>query len=765
MIIVYTPMAEDAVLMAAALGGIQNQKRSTLNFAAAKEELQELMTLYSKNGFISGYVGSEDAIFTWGDSLLREKEENFLQNEASKFAYEASYAPCSDQVEQAEIVSKLFSSPKHEIIYDASLHPGDQNFQILCSYSGAENKAHHKITIEEMTEDGIQAAFEKPMGMQETKAHMMSEKNRIYTKNAAAKMLNESLPKELLPGESLSLAALTMLFPISERCLQHAKPKSIYLVNGQILTPSKTFPLIGEFRENTFSTQKKAQMVAESLPSRATICSLSEAEEVDSPPGPHSFCSLLQRSAEVFDYSPSEVTEALHELFRLGFITNPYTDSRKFKKDSEAYLSSILKMLALTPRYGKYLAEASTLKAEESFFQKEKKQRGGIICTLLPLDTSVLVSPAAENVYMLICNELLKVFYSSRIIRKKKAVVAVSDLLFNAEGGLVMKQGYRRLAPAEPINDFPSEFKEGTQVRVSFSVTLSPESVVSPYKRAEMIRKISEENPLFGAPNEVEKGIEQLISCGLLSQEDNSLFITPAGEAVVRILSKMKTNISDMCSNWSIKLENIEKAQNIETAAAESSRYIAALNEELEALAEEISGQAGKETKLTCPKCGKNLYKSPTLYFCRECHWEADNMQFGRKINEKEMQVLLKNKTTPVISGFMKGNKEVRGRIYLTERGEIKFTQFSVYACPACKKGLKVSSDGKRYFCSDKNCGFSFEFSYFGHTLTRDEIKMLLTELHTHLIDPLVSSQGSFAGFLYIDPTENYKVKCLALQT
>ena len=189
MIIVYTPMAEDAVLMAAALGGIQNQKRSTLNFAAAKEELQELMTLYSKNGFISGYVGSEDAIFTWGDSLLREKEENFLQNEASKFAYEASYAPCSDQVEQAEIVSKLFSSPKHEIIYDASLYPGDQNFQMLCSYSGAENKAHHKITIEEMTEDGIQAAFEKPMGMQETKAHMMSEKNRIYTKNAAAKML------------------------------------------------------------------------------------------------------------------------------------------------------------------------------------------------------------------------------------------------------------------------------------------------------------------------------------------------------------------------------------------------------------------------------------------------------------------------------------------------------------------------------------------------------------------------------------------------
>ena len=135
------------------------------------------------------------------------------------------------------------------------------------------------------------------------------------------------------------------------------------------------------------------------------------------------------------------------------------------------------------------------------------------------------------------------------------------------------------------------------------------------------------------------------------------------------------------------------------------------------------------EEIMTCPQCQQGtMMKGKTAFGCNRfkegCSFKISFEFGGKKLSDKQIQVLIQKKKTPSFKGFVINSKKVNGHLILNKEGVVEFMEEAVTSntavnisvsegqtCPKCKQGTIIK--GKSAFgCNRYKEGCDFRVAF-----------------------------------------------------
>lgn len=119
-------------------------------------------------------------------------------------------------------------------------------------------------------------------------------------------------------------------------------------------------------------------------------------------------------------------------------------------------------------------------------------------------------------------------------------------------------------------------------------------------------------------------------------------------------------------------------------------------------------------TELKCPKCGKEILKTPMSYKCsdKNCGFTLWRQVCKQEFTEDDIKNLLEGKETRVIKGLKSSKGNIFNAKFVIKDGTLSFIydnsekeyKKTDLACPVC--GSPILEKNKAFSCSDKGCDF-----------------------------------------------------------
>ena len=169
-----------------------------------------------------------------------------------------------------------------------------------------------------------------------------------------------------------------------------------------------------------------------------------------------------------------------------------------------------------------------------------------------------------------------------------------------------------------------------------------------------------------------------------------------------------------------------------------------------------------------CPECSSELNIEPKLVGCSNsnCQFKITRIVASKSLGEADLSVLINEKETGVISGFIKRGTDKKSdklfnaalKLNKKEDGtyEIQF-HFPVVKfdlpCPICSGEMESNSSAIK--CKVESCGMTIWRSINKNPIPESEMRLLIENGVTNAIDGFVSSKGTiFTGKLIINKDE-----------
>ncbi|EPF6486785.1 topoisomerase C-terminal repeat-containing protein, partial [Acinetobacter baumannii] len=170
-----------------------------------------------------------------------------------------------------------------------------------------------------------------------------------------------------------------------------------------------------------------------------------------------------------------------------------------------------------------------------------------------------------------------------------------------------------------------------------------------------------------------------------------------------------------------------------------------------------------------CPECSSDLTLEPRYVICSDttCRFKLQRMVADKILSDAELQVLINNKATGVISGFVKkADPKVKGsksktfsaalelEIKEDKTYHIKFffpkTKYDL-PCPICKSPMEGTVSGVA--CTDHEaCKFMVWRTINEKSLSDSEIRILIQNGVTDVLEGFKSAKGNnFSGKLIVN--------------
>ena len=767
--IIYTEKIKNAILIAAALGGIQFRGR-VLQFSDITDEvLESMIAEYTQFGFFKTQVDNEEAMFTWGDDFLKMKNlndlkpEDFIHNDGEAFfPKNIIYEPVPGKEAAAELLKTIILNEDHKVIYNACTDTDAiYTFMRLYEYCGLSSttKKINRMEIKTLLEKEIREAFDQSLSVDQSTNQIIAEKTRRYVYWITNINIRMALDKTFSKGANLPFKYIPLLNQIIERGKSRAgvQDDTSFRVIAQGIYEESDFTL--KCKGAVFKKKEDAAAFVSTLPLESQISDRNEEIVKDYAKGPFNIQSLLQTAAThpKTGFRPEKTEDILKSLFDKGYITNINAVVRRYGKSQKQEIIKLLSMLKKTTTFKDMLKDIDLLEMPDEYFGPDD-ECGIIITDKIP---SNKMTEEEKVLYSLICFEMIKTAYPPREVKKITCEVILKDAVFSVTDKKVVSPGYSLLEKKRlPLCSIPDDMCKDSNIKLSYGIEDVKQAPTELYSDQDIIRTFaSSKNSIYTAAD-VNYGINLLLSREYIVRKGRKLLATELGEKVVIYLQDFPSLLDGkLIYDWEYCFRTISQSQTIEDAVhgAES------LNDKVYAFLEDFRQQMketqGGTTNIECPNCHSSLYHGRNGLNCRDCGWRISNNLSGRMFTEKELAYLIKNKSTPIIPGFSHNDKNVRGRIYLNDKNTAVFTQDSQYRCPSCGKNLHVSAAGDKYLCPSDDCSFEVGFRYYGHTLTNDEIRALLEERITPVIDNLKNDDGAFSARLYIDPSHDYSVR------
>lgn len=488
-------------------------------------------------------------------------------------------------------------------------------------------------------------------------------------------------------------------------------------VQAQFLIDKKKY--VGKWEkdgETRINTKEMAEKIAAFCEGKdAEVANVNSEKKEYLPPFLYNLSALQAEANRRYKYSPKKTLDIMQKLYQKGIVSYPRSDSRHVTKGEAEGFPDILAKIERIPEYAELfpLPQASIIENKRYVNDKKVTDHYAIIPTEQVPDLSRL-SPEDRNMYDLIVRSLIAAHYEKAITEYTTVTTLVDGRAsFQSKGKVQIEEGWRKVIPPFEKEKEPTlpKLQQGDKGKVA-KVEVK-ESKTQPPKRYT-------EGQLITLMKTAGKHIEDKeLEKVLMKTEGLGTEATRAG--IITMLKDRKY---------------IDIRKNTVYATAKAKILIQAIGEEILASPEMT---AKWEQRLKEISEGQAMPK-----------------QFMEQTN-KMITHLIQSTTESVDKWEFSG--ELTENFTPAKRPGQKRAATKLGPCKKCSGS--VVDKGTFYGCSNfqKNqCDFTISKKILGKSITQKQVKMLLTEGKTEIIQGFKGKEKTFDAMLTWSENEN-KVK------
>ncbi len=500
--------------------------------------------------------------------------------------------------------------------------------------------------------------------------------------------------------------------------------------------------------------------------------------------------TTLQREANKrFKFSAKkteELAQALYEKHKA--TTYPRTDSSALPEDyletAEATLASFAGTLLAD--HAQRAIDSGWVRPDKRIFNDaEISDHFAIVPTgQQPQD----LSADEQKIYDLVSRRFIAVFYPPAKYEKTIRTTEVSGEKFRTTGTVLLDAGWLAVydnkdadnsgSPAlcrvEPGETVANEKIEMKALRTKPPKRYTEDTLLSAMEHAgrqvddKEIRAIMKATGL-GRPavrgSIIEGLLEDRDSKGrpkepYLVRDEDELVPTPKAMTLITFLEESRIEFlvsPKMTGEWEQKLLQMEKGEY------KRSVFMAAIADVasdmvgiIRAKADALPAPSARQLAVPCPRCSAAIHVNGRAYQCSGCDFKLWNEVAGRRLSEAEVEILLKEGKTAVLSGLTSRlGKKFSAMLRLdVEAGKVDFefedraapasssaeTKRLKASCPTCHSAIEVQ--GKAYVCTGSGCNFKLWGEVASRSLSVSEAEGLIGNGHTGLLAGFKSKTG-----------------------
>jgi DNA topoisomerase III len=644
-----------------------------------------------------------------------------------QFEYEVT----KDKVKQFSIIKKLVSDPKVTEI----IHAGDagREGELIIRNILRITKCHKpmkRLWISSLTANSIRDGFKKLLNEEDTRSLFFE----AYTRACADWVvgMNASRLYSLLLQKqgfsdvfSVGRVQTPTLALIVKRELEIENFKSDpfwevlahFLINGKKYTGK--WQNDGETRVKTKELAEKVAAFCRDKPTEVSEV-LSEKKEFF-PPLLYNLSALQAEANKRFKFSPKNTLDVMQKLYQKGYVSYPRSDSRYVTKEEANTFPEILNKLSHIKAYkGFFPLPIASISENKRYVNEKKVTDHYAIIPTEQIPNIERLSPDERKIYDLVVTSLIAAHYNKSIAEYTTVTTLVDGrAAFISKGKVQIEEGWKKVLNPKDSDDEPAlpKLAEGEQgqtnkVEVKESKTQPPKR----YTEGQLITLMKTAGKHID-----DKELEKVLT----NTEGLGTEATRAG-----IITMLKDRLY------------IEVNKNLVYATAKAKILIEAIGKEILASPEMTAKWEQKLKEISvgsaAPKQFMEQTKKMVVHLISSSIGQAANWSFSEEVREN------------FAPGKQKGRKQS-----LTKLGP----------CKKCE-GFVVDK-GSFYGCSNyqKNqCNFTISKKILGKNITQKNIKLLLSEGKTELIEGFTNKEKTFNARLYLDEAEK-KVKFLFEQT
>lgn len=637
------------------------------------------------------------------------------------------YEIARDKAKQFAIINKLVANPQVTEI----IHAGDAGREgelIIRNILRLTNcgKPMKRLWISSLTPNSIRDGFNKLLEENETRplyfeAYTRACADWVVGMNASrlySVLLQKHGFSDVFSVGRVQTPTLALIVK-RELEIENFKAEPFWDVEAHFIMNGKNY--VGKW-QNDGETRIKTKELAEKV---AAFCREKPAEvsEVNSeqreflPPLLYNLSALQAEANKRFKLSPKKTLDVMQQLYQKGFTSYPRSDSRYVTKEEANAFPEILNKISRLKDYEGFFPVPVALIAENRRYVNEKKvtDHYAIIPTeqIPNLDK---LSQDERKIYDLIVRSLIAAHYHKAVAEYTTVITLVDGrAAFVSKGKVQLAEGWRKVLNQKEHDDEPAlpplaKGEQGDTVKVVIK-----ESQTQPPKRYT-------EGQLITLMKTAGKHIDDKELEKILAKTEGlGTEATRAG-----IITMLKDRLY------------IEVKKNLVFATAKARILIEAIGTEILASPEMTAKWEQKLKEISegaaSPKQFMEQTKKMVHHLINTCVGQSEQWIFSKEL----------------AGNFTPGKQKNRKKT-LTKLG----------ACKRCD-GYIVDK-GSFYGCSNYNknhCDFTISKKILGKNITQKNIKQLLTDGKTELIEGFTGKEKNFNARLILDEKEK-KIKFL----
>ncbi|MBV6272714.1 DNA topoisomerase III [Alcaligenaceae bacterium CGII-47] len=561
-----------------------------------------------------------------------------------------------------------------------------------------------------------------------------------------------------------------------------------------------------EQRESRLWSATAAQSVVTACRDQSGSVSEESKPTTQMSPALFDLTSLQREANSRFGFSAKTTLSLAQTLYeRHKALTYPRTDSRYLPEDYVTTVKETMQALANSESgsarslhtFAAQVVSKGWVKPNRRIFDDKKVSDHFAIIPTLQIPREL--SDAEAKIYELITRRFLAVFFPSAEFRVTTRITTVSGHQFKTEGKVLVSPGWLAIygrdaqgdeaslvavAPGESVHTEDIEARElatKPPARFNEATLLSAMEGAGKLIDDEALREAMSERGL-GTPATRASIIEGLINETYLRREGRDLVPSAKARQLMTLLSGLGVNeltSPELTGEWEHRLKKIEQR---ELNRDDFMREIAQMTQIIVKRAKEYERDTVPGDYATlqtpCPKCGSVVKENYRRYACTSCDFSIGKHPGGRTFETAEVEELLTQRQLGPLTGFIsKMGRPFAALLRITEEYKLEFDfgqkddedtepvdfsgRESLGPCPKCSS--HVYEHGLNYVCEksvgpDKSCDFRTGKIILQQEISPEQIRKLLSEGKTALLDGFISSRTNRKFKAYLSKQENGKI-------
>lgn len=821
MIVIYAEKFDVGVKIAAALGGFDCAGRhiSMKNVQAQKALLNKE---FKGQGFIPFEWNGQACAVVWGQGHMCELKQaaeydpayaqwKNLPRPYIPARYEIRLRRAVDRtsgkaleqddpwaLRQMKVIDSLFK--KADLIINATDddREGELIFAYVYEYLHCK-KPYKRVRLDSQTQEGFEKAFSNLLDASKVRSIEQAGRCRaiadwVTGANLTAQMTlkyGRFLPS--LPVISIGRIQTVVLDFIVERekALQSFQAQPFWTVSARFKTPFGDC-FAAKSAVERFDSEHKAKAYVASL--KGAIPVVEEVETNSSQvavPLLYNLASLSRAANKKYGYTAKETLELVQQMYELGFVTYPRTESEVLTDDMGPVVDETIKMLCAGNT--QYAACLQNHPADQWKHDRRHYDSSRVDSHFAIIPTSQKADGLNERqaaIYDLLARSLLKTVFSSAVTEKTALKIRVGEALFLASGSVVRDPQWLVLDDHEKADCLPEVFQSDLlqgEYEIKTSSTQPPKrytdaSLLLAMQTAsrsmddQELKKILQKTNKggIGRPSTQSSIIETVVS-RYCTRQGRQIVPNAEGMKVIEMLPVEDLKSAVLTAKWEQDLDQVAAGKkDMDAFIADIERNVARWVEQIEADQKVWTMQSTESSCGLCPACKSPVMKTRSGWACSGWSKQPGGCQFyvpgtlcGQAIKQKEVDRLIRTGRSGLLKGLKKKETGETFCCHLVvgENGRLKMTNTTGYACPIC--GADLIQNDKGIYCSGYKggCGLSIPAVLLQKRLPASAVQALMEGRETELIKGFVSSKSkkSFDARLALDMASG-KVKFLFAQ-